>query len=85
MNGLGFGKDFASLPLSFVRRSPVFLSLVGLTRRLATGRCCVAGLVTDKILSCLFFTYARNERFPPVVTKGILGPQGTEEMLFLTE
>ena len=83
MNGLGFGKDFASLPLSFVRRSPVFLSLVGLTRRLATGRCCVAGLVTDKILSCLL--HARNERFPPVVTEGILGPQGTEEMLFLTE
>ena len=84
MNGLGFGKDFASLSVSLVRRS-VFLSLVGLPRRLATGRCCVAGLVTDKILSCLFFTHARNERFPPVVTEGILGPQGTEEMLFLTE
>ena len=83
MNGLGFGKDFASLPLSFVRRSPVFLSLVGLTRRLATGRCCVAGLVTDKILSCLL--HACNESFPPVVMEGILGPQGTEEMLFLTE
>ena len=73
MNGLGFGKDFASLSVSLVRRS-VFLSLVGLPRRLATGRCCVAGLVTDKILSCLFFTHARNERFPPVVTEGILGP-----------